>query len=245
EAAAANGVARFILASTVKVYGESNAAIAPHSPRRPIEESVPCRPATPYGQAKLEAESLVLKGGYVPEPVVLRLSMVYGERAKGNLTKMIEAVAAGRFPSLPEAGNRRSMVHVEDVVQAALLAASCNEAIGEVFNVTDGRSYSSRELLLAIRRSLGKRPPSVDVPMGLLRLLGRIGDGIGALTRRRFVFDSDALDKLLTSAHFSSAKISKMLGYQPHWDLERALPSMIQALDLKARSASPGQKGSG
>ena len=40
-------------------------------------------PDTPYGRSKLEAEKLVLHGGFVPEPVVLRLCMVYG--AGGNL----------------------------------------------------------------------------------------------------------------------------------------------------------------
>jgi len=32
----------------------------------------------------LAAEELVLHGGYVPEPVVLRLCMVYGPQAKGD-----------------------------------------------------------------------------------------------------------------------------------------------------------------
>ena len=36
-------------------------------------------PDTLYGRSKHEAEKLVLKGGYVPEPVVLRLCMVYGD----------------------------------------------------------------------------------------------------------------------------------------------------------------------
>ena len=32
----------------------------------------------------MAAEELVLHGGYVPEPVVLRLCMVYGPQAKGD-----------------------------------------------------------------------------------------------------------------------------------------------------------------
>ena len=99
-------------------------------------------PDTPYGRSKLAAEELVLHGGYVPEPVVLRLCMVYGPQAKGNIEKMIEAVRRNRFPPLPEMGNRRSMVHVQDVVQAAVLAGTHPAAVGQAYSTRergDGR----------------------------------------------------------------------------------------------------------
>jgi len=50
--------------------------------------------------------------------------MVHGSSCKGNLPRMIHTVARGRFPPLPETGNKRSMVDVRDVVQAAVLAAA-------------------------------------------------------------------------------------------------------------------------
>ena len=55
---------------------------------------------------------------------VLRLPMVYGPGGKGNLPRMIQAIARGRFPPLPETGSRRSMVDVRDVVQAARRAGA-------------------------------------------------------------------------------------------------------------------------
>ncbi len=48
---------------------------------------------------------------------VLRLPLVYGRGIKGNLLRMIEAIDLRRFPPLPETGNRRSVVHVDEVVQ--------------------------------------------------------------------------------------------------------------------------------
>lgn len=108
------GVRKFVFASSIKAIDEGGVKIR--------DETSACHPTTPYGKSKLAAEHLVINGGYVPEPVVLRLSMVYGCSHKGNLPRMVEAIAKGRFPPLPELGNRRSMVHVEDVVQALLLA---------------------------------------------------------------------------------------------------------------------------
>ncbi len=184
-------------------------------------------PDTPYGQSKLEAEKLVLHGGYVPEPVVLRLCMVYGPGAKGNMQKMLQAVAKNRFPPLPEVKNKRSMVHVQDVVTAAMLAAERPEAVGQTFIVSDGYPYSTRQIYDLMCQELGRRPPKWSIPIPCLRALGLAGDAIGKLRGKRFMFDSDALEKLLGSAWFSSNKIETLLGFKPEWNLEKALPEMV------------------
>jgi UDP-glucose 4-epimerase len=225
ESCRAAGVRRFVFFSSVKAMGEGGAEAQ--------DESAGCRPETPYGASKREAERLVLEGGYVPEPVVLRLSMVYGPTRRGNLPRMIEAVARGRFPPLPETGNRRSMVHVQDVVEAALLAARHLRAAGQTYIVTDGRGYSTRQIHDWICDALGKPRPGWALPLGALRLAARLGDGIGALRRRRFVFDSDALDKLIGSALYSSAKIERELGFRPQRDLRSALPEIVAYLGLR------------
>jgi len=219
DAAREAGVRRFIFFSSVKAMGEGGDVC--------LDESAACCPETPYGKSKLEAERLVLEGGYVPEPVVLRLSMVYGPTRKGNLPRMIEAVARGRFPPLPDIHNHRSMVHVDDVVAAALLAAEKTEATGQTYIVTDDTPYSTRQMYEWICEVLGKQAPSWCVPMGVLKMLARVGDGIGVIRGRRFMFDSDALEKLTGSAWYSSEKIEKELGFLPERNLRDSLPEII------------------
>ncbi len=220
EASKKNGVERFIFFSTVKAMGEGGLERE--------DESAPCRPQTPYGQSKLDAEKLVLKGGFVSHPAVLRLSMVYGAGSKGNLPRMIEAVIRGRFPPMPEAGNRRSMVHTEDAVRAAISAAAMARAAGQIYIVTDGRDYSTRQIYEGICHVLEKEPPGWSVPLFGLKMLGWAGDAIGKLRGRRFIFDSDALEKLTGSACYSTEKIKKELGFAPKWDLWKALPEMAE-----------------
>ena len=227
EAAKQAGVRRFVFFSSIKAMGEGGLEC--------FDESASCVPETPYGSSKLAAEKLVLEGGYVPEPVVLRLSMVYGNSEKGNLPRMIEAVAKGRFPPLPEAGNRRSMVHVDDVVHAAILAAEKTEAIGQTYIVTDGTPYSTRQIYEWICEALGKPVPGWSIPMPVLRMLARVGDGIGGVRGRRFMFDSDALDKLIGSACYSSAKLERELGFVPQRHLRETLPDMIRFLEAESR----------
>ena len=194
----------------------------------PLDESCVALPDTPYGQSKLAAEKLVLQGGYVPHPVAIRPCLVYGPTPKGNLEKMIAAVRCGRFPPLPEVGNKRSMVHIDDVIAAALLAAEHPGAQGQVFIAADDAPFSTRQLFEWMCEACGRGVPRWSVPLWVLRLLGRVGDLIGRIRGRRFVFDSDALAKLTGSAWYSSAKLQRELGWKPRHTLRETLPEMMR-----------------
>lgn len=220
EAARRAGCRRFVFLSSVQAMGETASAR--------LDEGSEPHPATAYGRSKLAAEALVLDPALSPpHACCLRPPLVYGPGQKGNLQRMIRAVDQGLFPPLPETGNRRSMVHVQDVVDAAVLAAAHPGARGRTYIVTDGRAYSSREILDAIRGSLRRRVPRWHVPLGALRFLARAGDVVGRLRGRRFVFDSDALEKLIGSAWYSSERISRELGFRASRGFLEALPEII------------------
>lgn len=224
------GVRRLVFFSSVKAMGEGG-------PGRQDETAEP-RPTTPYGRSKRTAELMVLRRGDVPEPVVLRLCMVYGPGGKGNLSRMIEAVDRGVFPPVPEFGNRRSMVHVDDVVEAAKKAAASGLAPGRVFIVSDGRTYSTREMYLWICEALGRRVPKRSIPPAAFKVLAKVGDAIGRVKGARWKFDSDAYDKLVGSAQYDDATTREILGFFPKRDLRSAMPGIVAALRGGDRKAS-------
>lgn len=223
EAAKQAGVERFVFFSSVKAVGDMAVM---------QDESNQTQPDTPYGQSKRAAEELVLNGGYVPHPVVIRPCMVYGNSEKGNLPRMISAIKRGFFPPLPEVHNHRSMVHVEDLARATLLAAQNPQAAGQIYIVSDGQTYSTRQLYELICSALNKRPLPVSIPISLLKGLAKIGDKIGHQRGQRFMFDSDTLEKLLGSAWYCSAKIESELGFQAKYHLKEALPEIVRYLKL-------------
>ena len=225
KACQANAVKRFILFSSIKAMGEGGELC--------LDESSGIPPETPYGCSKLEAEKLVLNGGYVPHPVALRLSMVYGLTAKGNLPKMIQAISRGKFPPLPELKNRRSMIHVDDVVLAAIKVTERTESIRKTYILTDGRDYSTRQIYEWICVALGRGVPSWFIPVFILRLIALVGDGIGILRNKRFVIDSDSLEKLIGSACYSSKLIELELGFKARKNLFQSLEEIVVALGLK------------
>jgi nucleoside-diphosphate-sugar epimerase/GT2 family glycosyltransferase len=222
DSAVRAGVRRFIFFSTVKAMGEGGPTC--------LDEHCTQEPTSSYGRAKLEAERLVLAAGreHGLHVCILRFPLVYGPgNQKGNLPRMIGAIEHHLFPPLPEIGNRRSMVHVEDVVQAALLAAESPQANGQTYIVTDGEAYSVRDLYLAICSALARPAPTWSVPLGVLRIAARLGDAVERLGRRRFVINSEVLRKLVGSAWYSSDKISRELGYRPTQHLRSALPEIV------------------
>ena len=214
------GVERFVFISSVKAMGEGSETC--------LVETAECKPVTYYGKARRETEKLVLEAGRRGLlPTILRLPMVYGPGCKGNLPQMIQAVARGRFPPLPETENKRSMVDVRDVVQAALLAVTSPIAAGKVYIVTDGQAYSTRQIYEWICAALQLPVPRWKIPLPLLRFIALLGDGIGKLRRRRFILDTDVLGKLIGSAWYSSEKISRELNYRPVHTLRDSLPEIV------------------
>jgi nucleoside-diphosphate-sugar epimerase len=184
-------------------------------------------PDSPYGRSKLAAERAVLGSGSVAHPVVLRPALVYGPNPKGYLELMIRAVRGGWFPPLPEVGNGRSMVHRDDLVEAAVLCAIDPRAIGRAYVVTDGTPYSTRQIYELILDALGRKPPGWTVPLPLLRAAARVGDTLGRLRGRRFPLDSDVLEKLLGSARYDGGPICRELGFVPKRDLRGSMTEMV------------------
>lgn len=214
-------VRRFVFLSSVKAMAEPGDGC--------VDEDWPGEPATPYGRAKRAAEDAVLEAGakYGMHVAVLRLPLVYGPGNKGNIPRMIAAIDRGQFPPFPKIENKRSMVYVDDAVQALLLAAEKHTANGQVYIVTDGCVYSTYEIYVAICRALGRPVPRWSVPAWILRAGAKAGDALESITGLRAPLTSDALEKLFSSAWYNSDKIRRELEFIPHHTFFDALPEMI------------------
>ena len=154
-----------IFVSTANVYAPSDA---------PIRESDRLRPSNPYGESKLAAERIVFDGRV--SATVLRPAMVFGPGAPGNLPKLI-ALVRRRVKLLFGGGaNRKSLVPVEEVVDAILAVANDRElAKGRAFNVA-GQTFTMKEINELIAEALGKKPVTVNVPRKIGTALGRMGE---------------------------------------------------------------------
>lgn len=221
EAAGRAGVRVFVFLSSVKAMGEPG--------ERCVDEDFPDLPASAYGCSKRAAEAAVLEAGarYGMQVVNLRLAMVYGAGGRGNLERMARLVARGLFPPLPETGNHRSLVHVDDVVAAILQAAGDARAAGRTYIVASREAPSGRALYDQLRGALDLPPRSWSVPAGLLRGAARAGDVLEQWLQRRLPLDSEVLERLLGSAWYSPDRIEAELGWSARVSLAAGLREML------------------
>lgn len=221
EAAGQAEVKRFVFLSSVKAMAEPGDVCA--------DEDFPGQPVTAYGQSKLAAEQAVVEAGrrYGMHVVNLRLAMVYGAGGRGNLERMGRQVKRRSFPPLPETGNHRSLVHVEDVISAMRLVAGDDRASGRTYIIAGREAPSGRGLFDALRQSQGLPPCNGSVPASVLRLAARLGDGMEKVLGRRLPLDSEVLDRLLNSAWYSPARIERELGWRAQVSLVDGLSEML------------------
>ena len=218
------GTAGVVFVSSLAVYGRMS--------HGPLDETSRCEPSSAYGIAKLEAERLVNRFGAETgrHVAVLRPAMVYGAGCRGNLPAMIKAIDRGWFPPLPETGGRRSLVHVDDLVEAIVRVATSPFAKGETFVVADDHPYTARGMYLAILSALGRPVPRWTVPVAVLKTAAVGGDMMTAVLRRRAYFDSISLERLTGEAYFSATKLARLVGWRSTTTLEQALPAIIASL---------------
>ncbi|VAW82536.1 UDP-glucose 4-epimerase [hydrothermal vent metagenome] len=222
--AVASGVKRFVFVSSVKAGGRPL-----HG--KCISEADKSEPEGVYGRTKREAELKLLEIGKQSgmHISILRPALVYGVGVKGNLHKMLVAIRKKKFPPIPDTRNKRSMVHVEDVVKALILIAEKNLANGNIFNVTDDEQYSSRAVYDAMRSALGQTITVWKVPVFVFYVAAIIGDILNHIIT--IPFDSLRMHKLLGDECFSSAKIRSLLGFESCFTLYDSLSEMVEVIE--------------
>lgn len=223
ELAVKHGVKNFIYVSSSKAGGSAIQGLCSSELDQRDPEGI-------YGQTKRTAELRLLEIGQKSgmKVSIVRPTLVYGAGVKGNLRMMLSGIDNGWFPPLPETNNRRSMIHVDDLVRVMLLLSKDDRANGEIFIASDGRDYSSRELYKAMCQASGKKVPRWWLPVFLLKLVAKSGDALNGTIP--FPFDSYRYGKLLGDECFSSEKLRTVLGFEPKYSIYDALPGMVLAL---------------
>ncbi len=211
------GVRRFVLVSSVRVMSEGGEG---------LDESSALAPTSAYGRAKLAAEEAVRSASGL-QYSILRLPPVYGIGGEGLVSRMLAAVDRGWFPPPPKTVNKRSMIHLDDVVAAVLLLARRPEAVGKTYIATDGEMYSTHEIYRQVCAALGRPMQSWATPVTWLRIGARGGDVLARLSGRPMPFDSKALEKLVGHAWYRNARMVRELEFSPQQNLRTALPGMV------------------
>jgi len=205
-AAVRGGVRRFVLASTIKVHGESTVA------GRPIRAGDALDPRDAYARSKVEAEDALnaVASGTSLEPVALRLPLVYGPRVKGNFLTLLDAVARGAPMPFGRIDNRRDLLYVGNLVQAIVALIDAPGMVAGAWLAADGEAVSTAELVRRIAVALDVPARVLDVPRPLVVLAAK-AMGRGALVART-----------VESLEVDASPLAKRIG-PPFFTLDRGL----------------------
>lgn len=211
---------RFILISSVAVYGE--AATAKKATQPEFEENRLCQPRGFYAVSKLEAEKAAAEicAENSIDLTILRPSTIIGENDRGNVARLIKAVDKRRFVWVGGGKNAKSLVYKTDVARACLLFLEDSDAADvaagkdnkmNIYNVT-AEPVSMREIVEEIEKALDRRVLPVQIPAApLQKSLHFIGKATGIKKLRKI---AETLDKWLSDEVFSGEKISRETGFQ-------------------------------
>ena len=149
-------VRRFVYASSCAVYGNAE--------KMPIKENSLPRPVSPYGVSKLAAENYVrvFHEAFGLETVCLRFFNVYGPRQvysdySGVITQFMNRLEK----NLPlvifgDGQQTRDFVHVQDIVEANILALKNEGVAGETFNIATGVATTINQLANVLLEATNK-----------------------------------------------------------------------------------------
>lgn len=230
----APGLKRFVFVSSI-------AAAGPSPEGRAMTEADEPRPVSAYGRSKLAAERIVLEAGARMPVTIVRPPNVLGPGSK-ELERAAGLLRKGLVPALGDDQPRTSLVDVDDLVEALLLAAENPRSAGQVYFVTDGRAYAWPEITAALAEELGGKRFMVRIPFGIQLLAARIAETAARFTRR-----PPLLTREIVRAGrdhywiYDGSKIGRELGFRPRYGMRE---SVRRAID-EARRGTSGLAGQG
>ncbi len=221
EACVANNVAKFIFFSSVHTIELFNEKI--------MDENTPCKPMTAYSKSKYEAERLVIDyhRRYSIFVTILKLPLVYGPNVKGNFKRLIESIEKRQFRVIGNGQNLKSIVYVENIVDAAIYVANNQKANSKIYIISDSESYSLNKIAQTIASELGVKLSKIHIPKWLAYFVGFCFDILERTFSIMFPLSRESVNKLTANMVYSSEKIKRDLGFKPKFGLQEGIIKTI------------------
>ena len=175
DAMIATGVRQLVFSSTCAIFGPPE--------RVPIDETLPQRPISPYGESKLAFEKVLHWYGKIHglRFVALRYfnaagaSDNFGEehRVETHIIPNVLQVALGQKPHVeiygtdydtPDGTCIRDYIHIIDLARAHILALGARGTTSEFYNLGTGGGTSVREVIESCRKITGHKIPVAEKP---------------------------------------------------------------------------------
>ncbi len=216
---------RLVHVSTWAVYGIGCGRV--------LDETQPLNPFPDnYTATKAQADELVQR--FITDEglraVIVRPGIMLGPGDRVNFARMADRLLAGRAIIIGSGHNHVVFVYVEDVVDGLIAAATRQEALGQVYNLSNDKPFTQTQLWRAIADEVGSPPPRVHIPYRALRLAAYISQALvnSGNPRRQPLITRFGVELFGTDNLVSSEKAHRELGYLPRVGLREGVRRAAQ-----------------
>jgi nucleoside-diphosphate-sugar epimerase len=216
EAAAEEGVTKFVYCSTCGVHGDVKDP--------PADESASIAPADYYQYTKYEGEKVAQE--FIAQGLdvtILRPAAIYGPGDPERWLMLFKQVAPGRFLMFGDGMATYHPLYIDNLIDAFELAVEYKASRGQTYLIADEHYFTLRDLVIATGQVLGVDVKIIHLPFWPLWAAAVACEAICApfklsppLFRRR-------VDWFRQNRAFDISKAKRELNYHPKVDLESGL----------------------
>ncbi len=204
ELALQYNVKRYVHVGSTSVYG--------YYRDEPFREDGPRDPGDSYGRSKRDGENIVWARIEKGLPAIItRPCTVYGPRCNDGAGKAFSRPT--KISAIPGNGKQLlSNIRAEDVASAVDYLSHLDSALGEAYNIAEDTHPSLEEALYLASEAFGTKPPSVHIPLWLIKAMAKIDEMISARKGKIPDLEYDAVKYLYNDYVVDNSKL-KNTGY--------------------------------
>ena len=121
---------------------------------------------------------------------------------------MFKAIKWGLFPPIPKIKNKKSMIHIDDLVEAILILVKNKKSQHRIYIASDGRVYSTYEIYKTFKLINKQKIPSWNLPPSFFNFL------------KSNSYLKSKINKLIEDDYYNSNELNK-LGFKPKLSLKK------------------------
>ena len=216
-----NGIKRIVFTSSVAVYGLNKPNPAEDHPSDPFNH---------YGKSKWQAEE-ALQEWYASHPSwninILRPTVIFGERNRGNVYNLLRQISGGKFLMVGKGTNKKSMAYVGNIVAFIRYLLDERKEGYNVFNYADKPDFNMNELVSHVGKVLDKHIPATHFPYWLGMLGGYGFDALAFVMRRKLPISSVRVKKFCATTEFDASKAGSS-GFKAPYSLGEGLERTLK-----------------